>query len=305
MGIAARFPLGDRACPARDHEAGFPRLRRARHQPDDPAERTRAVKRALRPFEDLDPLHVGQPEVGIGGVVGQAQVAEILAHGRLCRPGEARIRDAADEQLVAPAAEIGRADGGGALRDLFGAAHPARFQPRAIEQGHLPRGLGIGEVALGGGDDDRGALGLGPGLADGRGDADHARLPLRARPRNRARRRGDQPPGIGADPHRLHPARPRELPHRRLRAHPAFHGTDTGSPQGRVGDDDARPRRAGERNRDLGHRACRDRQLDTARRQRRCRGSDCDDGSEGEKRSHDGRPLAASARQSSSHRPNA
>ena len=102
--IAARLPV-----PSRGH-AGFQTSRdRVRigfvaDDSYDAAQRPRAVERALRPLQHLHRRDIVETEVRVGRVVGQANVAEILADGRLGRAGEARIGDAADKQLVAPIA---------------------------------------------------------------------------------------------------------------------------------------------------------------------------------------------------------
>ncbi len=273
--------MRNRAGPARDDEAGLPRLRRARHQPDDPAQRACAIERALRPFEDLDPLHVGQAQIRVGRVVAEAQVAEILADGGLRRPGEARIRDPANEQLVAPAAEIGRTDRGGALHDLLGTAHPAAFEHCAVEQRHLPGDFIEGQIALAGGDDDRRAFGLRRGRSRGSGGR-NAQRTRALHHRSAARRRRHQPPCLRPDLDRLHPARPRELPHRAFGIHPAPDSGHSLPPQGRVSDDDAGVGRPRNRNRGLGHRASRNRQLARLRSQRRRRGQRSHDSKRGE-----------------------
>ena len=73
----------------------------ARRQPQQPTDRTRAVKRTLRSFQDLDRLHVVQTQrrIGAGGV--ELHVVQVDARSRLGRAIEAAVRDPANEHLVA------------------------------------------------------------------------------------------------------------------------------------------------------------------------------------------------------------
>ena len=158
--VAARIAmLGDRG--ARDrlqlHGAW---IRRLRHDADDAAERPRAIEGALRPLEHLHRVNVVQAQVGIGRVVAETDVAQILPHGRLRRPREARIGDAADEQLVAPRAKVGRGHRRYAREDRIHPALAPERQIAAIEDRGDARETRIGGVGLARRDDD---LVLGPG----------------------------------------------------------------------------------------------------------------------------------------------
>ena len=67
----------------------------------DPAERPRAVERALRPLEQFDPFDVDQADVGIGRSIGQAGIVEQHGDGRLGSPAEGAVGDPAQEHAVA------------------------------------------------------------------------------------------------------------------------------------------------------------------------------------------------------------
>ncbi len=109
---------------------------------DDPAGRSGAVERALRPFEHLDRGDVVELQVGIGGVVVEAQVAPIFAHRRLRLADQPRIGDPPDEQLVAPRAEMGGGDAGRAADDAVAVGGPAARHVRTRQDRH-----GAGEVS--------------------------------------------------------------------------------------------------------------------------------------------------------------
>ena len=79
-----------------------------RHHADDPAQRARAVERALRPFEHFDAVHVIEAQARIGRAVGDAAVAPVLPHGGLSRADEAGIGNPANEYLVAAGPQMRR-----------------------------------------------------------------------------------------------------------------------------------------------------------------------------------------------------
>ena len=218
--------------------AGEAELRCVGHKANDAAERTGAVKRALRPFEHFDPFEIGQAEVGIGGVVAQAKVAEILPDRGLRRPGEAGIGDAADEQLVAAATEMGRRDGGESLGDFLGAADAAEFELFAIEQRNLARELVEREVPFARDDDDWRPLGLGDYRVRQRG----VTCRLRARLGRGAPARlglGQQAPAVTPGRNRASARQASELANGVLRLHPPTDRAHATFGHVGIGDDNA------------------------------------------------------------------
>src|SRR3546814_20550029 len=87
-----------------------------------------------------DLVDVVEAQIGVGRVIAQADIAEILADGRLGRAGEARIGDAPDEQLVAPRTQMGRRNARGARQDRIHAALAAERQIAAIQRSEERRG---------------------------------------------------------------------------------------------------------------------------------------------------------------------
>jgi hypothetical protein len=87
----------------------------------------------LRADQHLDPVHVIEVEIGVGRVVVETDVPKIFAHGRLGGAVEAAVGDPADEQLVAPVAQIGGGQNGSsrAMAPVPEAAFSAS-QPRSV-----------------------------------------------------------------------------------------------------------------------------------------------------------------------------
>ncbi len=88
---------------------GAVQLRLAGDDVQDAADRTGAVERSLRSAEHFHPVDVHQPQVGIGRVVGDADVVQVDRHGRLGAAGEGAVRQAAEEDLVPARPEVGHA----------------------------------------------------------------------------------------------------------------------------------------------------------------------------------------------------
>jgi hypothetical protein len=66
----------------------------------DPAERARAIKRALRPLQDLDPIDIDQVEIGVGGVERDPGVVDLNGDGGLALAVEWAVGDPANELLI-------------------------------------------------------------------------------------------------------------------------------------------------------------------------------------------------------------
>ena len=170
--------LGDHGF--RRHLAGGPlRIRLGGDDPHDTADGAGAVERALRAAQHLHAIDVHQPQVRIGGVVGDRDVVEVEADSRLGLAGERPVRQAANEDLVAAGAQVGdrdrdhlgsdlvkglaaqrldvvgrqRTDRRGAAGQPFGALFGRHHQ--LVEPGRLDRGLG--RLARGGRGRRRGA----------------------------------------------------------------------------------------------------------------------------------------------------
>src|SRR6185437_7066305 len=115
-----------------------------------------------------DALHVGEPQVRIGGVVVERDVVEVGGDGRAGPAGVGGVREAAQQELVAPGSQVGgqHVQLGGGLGSVA-AAGPLEVVPadRGDRDGQLAR------VAhpLGGGDQELGDDGGGRGVADGGG----------------------------------------------------------------------------------------------------------------------------------------
>ncbi len=119
----------------------------------------------MRPCEHLDAIEIVKIEVGIGGVVGKADIAEILPHRRLCRAVETAVGDPAHIDFVASPAEVRgveRRQHGG---DGRGSAGRATRQPIGIEPDNFRRTRKMVErhILLARGDDDIGRVDLYPG----------------------------------------------------------------------------------------------------------------------------------------------
>ena len=235
---AGRTMLGQRG-PRHSPDRGDIEFRSVGNQPDDASQRARPVKRALRALEHLDPFEVGQPQIGIGSVVAQPQIAQILPDGRLGGARKAGIRDPANEQLVAPAAKMGRGYRRYPLGDLFRAADAAQFERFSVDDGHLRCQFGQARVALARGHDDGrprlrdrkrigcgrargGGQGLGPGWAK--------RGPLGPR---------HDLPGRLPDPNGFAAHRPGQSSHRFGHVHAAADAGRAPFGQHRMGHDDA------------------------------------------------------------------
>ena len=212
--VAARIAMLGGGQAGRHLPAIFGKVGGVGHQADDTAQRPGAVQRALRPFQHLDPADVVEFEVGVGRGIVQPHVAQILAGGRLGRPGDTRIRDGADEQLVAAGAGMGGAEarhprqqGSGPARCL------ARGEQAAVQRFDHPGVAGKRRVALGSGNDDFGGRLIGQrGGLDRRGGG-------------RWRGRGfgaNDAPAIGADALCLGAAAFEQYAQRRFCAHPAL-----------------------------------------------------------------------------------
>ena len=143
---------GDR-CAARSSSGNFAEDGHVGLEQDDAAKSARAIERPLRPFEQLNRVHVDQPQIGVRPTVAGPHVTEILADGRLRRSAKAGIRDTADKQLVPPGAEMGRGKAHRTCLDRLHAGHAQRRKFMAIDAGPLTREALRQRVALAGGDD--------------------------------------------------------------------------------------------------------------------------------------------------------
>ena len=222
----------------RGDAGGYCRLEVAGHRivaddPDDAAWRSGSVERALRPLQHLDRGDVVELQVGIGRVIGQPDVAEIFADGRLALADQPRIRDAADEKLVAAGAEMGRGHARGAVGDRIAAGRAGAAEQRSREDRDAARELAEPHVALARADDD-----VGLGCVD---VADHRR----DQPRHRHGRR--DLPVAAADRNRSCAGAGEQLRERLLDRQAAMDGLDRMAPQLGVGQADADPGRPAER----------------------------------------------------------
>src|SRR3546814_13457445 len=67
------------------------------NEPNDPAQRARAVKGALRTDKNLGPFHIVEIEVGIGRIIIQPRLSEILPHRCLGLAVETAVGDSAND----------------------------------------------------------------------------------------------------------------------------------------------------------------------------------------------------------------
>ncbi len=101
--------LGDRAGAA-EFGGETVQVGLARDDAVEPAQEARAEQGALRTAGDLDPLDIHQPQVRVGGVVVDRQVVEIGGDGGARATGVGPVGEAAQQQLVAAGAQVGRQD---------------------------------------------------------------------------------------------------------------------------------------------------------------------------------------------------
>ena len=79
-----------------------------RHHAIDPAQHARAIQRALRPFQHLDPADIDQPQIRVRRGIGQPRIVEIDRHGRLVGAIERAVGHAINEHAVAPRPQRGQ-----------------------------------------------------------------------------------------------------------------------------------------------------------------------------------------------------
>ena len=109
-------------------------VRRAADHLDDAAHRTGAVQRPLRPTQDLDPFDVGQTQRRVGRVVGQAHIVEIEPDQALRLSRNGSVRQAANEELVAPRPQIGDRQARDARGNAVEVANPGPFKRHPIQR---------------------------------------------------------------------------------------------------------------------------------------------------------------------------
>ena len=215
--------------------AGAGEVRRGRHEPQYAAERARSVERPLRPFEHLDLLDVVEVEIGIGGVEGEPDVAEILADDRLARPVEAAVGDAPYVDLVAARPEVGRGEHRQAVEDRVAAADSEAADIFIVEVDHPRRAAEPVErdALLARGDDDvrRDRFGRERNVLGGR----------RAGRRGRPARRADDPHRAWTDELVTIGAAGEQLRERGPDAHPTVQRARGDGRDGRIGDGDGDP----------------------------------------------------------------
>ena len=122
----------------------------------DAGHRAGPIERPLRPANDLDPIDIHQPQVGIGRIVIDRRLIEIGADSGARSTGKSPVRQPADQQLVAAGAEVGgkhagqlahgAADVDGARRGDLAARYGADAGRETV---HRHRTLGGGDHHLG------------------------------------------------------------------------------------------------------------------------------------------------------------